>query len=331
MKRLTPVAGLSTLASAFAFTACLAQTAPAPAPAPTPAPRFSVESWVFKPTPTAYSGVHRPVWHIADLLAANRGKADWAQTVVDDQWFHTQYISMGPGKKTPVVYYSDTLTWFIVYSGQVRFNVKGQDPIVATRDFMVQIPARTPYSIETVGDAPSVRLEVHIAGATPNYPVADNAEPPKAPPGFVTVKVNVTGAAPTAKARSLDYDKLVVSNPNPNPPRPTGPDGDTFFIRDARVFAVPIRGPGVAMPPASNIGHFHTGLAEWWYVLEGDMNVRVEGQGDVEAHHGDLVYTPMGSYHRTVMVGKPNSTRVAIGATGMNDAGASFAAEGTGP
>lgn len=333
MKRRDLRAGLSALALAatatFGFApAAGAQPAEGAAARPaTPAPgRLAIESWVFKPRMTPYTAPHRPVWHIADILAAHRGKTDWAQPVIKDQWFNTQYISMGPGKTTPTTFDADTITWFIVQSGQVRFNVKGQDPIVAGPDFMVQVPARTPYSLETVGNVPSVRLETYVAGATPNFPVADNPTPPVAPPGFETVKVNVSGGAPTAKARALDYDRLVVNNPDPKAPRPTGPDGDSFFIRDARAFVVPIRSAGVAMPSEANIGHFHTGLAEWWYVLEGDMNVKIEGVGTVEAHHGDIVYSPMGRYHRTVMVGKPMSTRVATGATGMNDAGASFMA-----
>jgi hypothetical protein len=49
-----------------------------------------------------------------------------------------------------VVAIHDTLIWFIINSGQVRFTFKGFDPIVAGEDSMVQIPARIPYSIETV-------------------------------------------------------------------------------------------------------------------------------------------------------------------------------------
>src|SRR6516225_833129 len=117
-------------------------------------------AWVFKPKAAPYVEPNRPVWHVTDILAAHKGQANWAQPVVKDQWFDVQYISMRPGEKTPTSYQADTVIWFVVYSGQIRFTVKGHDPFVASKDFLVQLPMRTPYSMETVGDAPSVRLEV---------------------------------------------------------------------------------------------------------------------------------------------------------------------------
>ena len=113
----------------------------------------------------------------------------------------------------------------------------------------------------------------------------------------------------------LDYDKEVVNSPNP--PKRLG-----FFVRNANGFAVPIRSAPTPIPP-NDIGHFHTGLAEFWYVLEGDMDVRIEGLPDlVKGHHGDLIYAPMGRYHRTIMVGAPFSTRLAMG--GVTDSGAAL-------
>jgi hypothetical protein len=56
------------------------------------------------------------------------------------------------------------------------------------------------------------------------------------------------------------------------------------------------------------------------------MDVRIEGLPDlVKAHQGDLVYAPMGRYHRTIMVGSPKSTRLAMG--GVTDSGAAFMPE----
>jgi len=274
--------------------------------------------WVFKPNDISYKAPNKPVWHIADILAAHKGQTDWAQPVIKDQWFLAQYISMGPGQKTRTEEESDTLIWFIVQSGQIRFTIKGVDPFVASKDFMVQVPMRTPFSMETVGDTPSVRFEVRTADNAPIFPVADNPTPPKAPPGYTTVKVDIGGAggamgpsySDTMKPY-LDFDKDVVNNPNPPPARG---GGGNFFVRDAHGFAVPIRGAGVPLPPDSNIGHFHLGLAEFWYVLEGDLDVKIEGVPDiVHGHYGDVVYSPHGAYHRTTLVGKPFSTRVAEG------------------
>jgi mannose-6-phosphate isomerase-like protein (cupin superfamily) len=279
--------------------------------------------WVFKPKDISFVPPNKPVWHIADILAAHKGQTDWAQTVMKDQWFVIQYISLGPGKKTPVSYASDTVRWFIIKSGQAKFTIKGQEPFIASKDFMVQVPMRTAYSIETVGNEPSVRFEVRVADDGPVFPVADNPTPPDAPPGYTTVKVSsgikATTPDPTRKTY-LDFDKDMVNNPNP---APRGAGGDNFFVRDARGFEVPIRGAAVPPPPDTNIGHFHLGLAEWWYVLEGEVDVKIEGVPDVvKGYYGDLIYSPQGAYHRTALVGKPFSTRVASGA--VTDSGSSF-------
>lgn len=276
-------------------------------------------AWVFKPKASPYIEPNRPVWHIEDILAAHKGKASWTQPVVMDRWFKVQYTSMGPGEKTPTSYQDDTIIWFVVYSGEIRFTIQGREPFVASKDFLVQVPMRTPYSMETVGDTPSVRLEVRRADSAPVFPVADNPAPPTAPPGYETVKVGARSPAPTPGEPAqmfLDYDKEVINNPNP-------PRRVAFFVRDANGFAVPIRSAPTPIPPDNDIGHFHTGLAEFWYVLEGDMDVRIEGIPNlVKAHQGDLVYAPMGRYHRTIMVGSPYSTRLAMGS--VTDSGSSL-------
>jgi mannose-6-phosphate isomerase-like protein (cupin superfamily) len=301
---------LCAASGALVFMTMLAGMAQAQAPAAAPAGngRPTITAWVFKPRDAPYAAPNKPVWHVAE-----------------DRWFNIAYVSMGPGKKTPVSFEADTLSWLVVYSGQVRVSIKGQEPFVAGKDFIVQIPMRTPYSLETVGDAPSVRFEVHDADAATVYPVADNPTAPKAPPGFEAVKVNVgtpgAAAAGGPAKLALDYDKDVI---NSTAPRPAGGGGANFFVRDSKGFAVPIRS-APAKVAADDVGHWHSGLAEFWYVLEGDMDTRIEGIPDlVHGHQGDVVYAPMGRYHRTIMVGAPMSTRLAMG--GVTDSGASFTA-----
>jgi mannose-6-phosphate isomerase-like protein (cupin superfamily) len=270
-----------------------------------PAPRTTL-AWTFKPKVAAYIAPNKPVWHITDIVASHKGQANWTQSAVKDQWFHVQYISMAPGEKTRTSYQADTVVWFVVYSGQLRFMIQGHDPFIATKDFLVQVPMRTPYSMETVGDTPAVRLEVNVAGSSQVFPVDTNPTPPMAPPGYEAVKIGARSPASTADKPApvyLDYDKDVINNPNP-------PSRIGFFVRDSNGFAVPIRSAPTPIPPDTDIGHFHTGLAEFWYVLEGDMDVRIEGLPDlVKAHQGDLVYSPMG-------------TRLAMGS--IIDSGASF-------
>ena len=48
-----------------------------------------------------YVAPHKPHTKLAEVLAKHKGKADWVEPVVDDDNLHADYISMGPGKKTP--------------------------------------------------------------------------------------------------------------------------------------------------------------------------------------------------------------------------------------
>ena len=116
--------------------------------------------------PGDWTPPHKPHTKLADLLARHKGKAEWVETVVDDDTLHAEYISMGPGQKTPRRMNADTREWWVVQSGQIRFTIDGIEPFVASKGFLVQVPYRTMYTMETVGSEPSLRFEVNIARAT---------------------------------------------------------------------------------------------------------------------------------------------------------------------
>jgi mannose-6-phosphate isomerase-like protein (cupin superfamily) len=288
--------------------------------------------YAFKPKDISYKAPMKPVWHIADILAAHRGQADWEQPVVKDPWFFIQYISMGPGKKTPVSMQGDTAILFIVNSGRARFTFKNFPPIEAGEDGMVSIPPRTPYAIETIGDKPSIRFEVRNVMAGTLFPVTDNPTPPKAPPGYETVRVDCNcmfGSVKDMKPNYFDYGGWAKANPN-TVRASIPPKGTANFFMDPNLFMNTSRSvTGVPLPPPSVIGHFHTGQAEWWYVLEGHMATRIEGQGDVYGEHGDVIYSPQGAYHQTIMLGKP-STRTPAGKTGVMDSAIALVPAGSG-
>src|SRR5688572_17592008 len=67
-----------------------------------------------------WTGVHRPHTKLRDVLARHHGQADWAETIVDDESLFAQWISMGPGRKTPRRMNGDTREWWIVQSGTLR-------------------------------------------------------------------------------------------------------------------------------------------------------------------------------------------------------------------
>ena len=59
----------------------------------------------------------------------------------------------------------------------MKVTIEGQEPFVATKGFLVQVPYRVPYSMETVGDEPAMRFEVRAAGEMPSYPVSETPTP----------------------------------------------------------------------------------------------------------------------------------------------------------
>ena len=101
-----------------------------------------------------YVAPHKPHTKLADVLAKHKGQADWVEPVVDDDNLHADYISMGPGKKTPRRMNADTREWWVIQDGQIRFTIDGQEPFVASKGYLVQVPYRNMYTMETVGDRP---------------------------------------------------------------------------------------------------------------------------------------------------------------------------------
>ena len=283
--------------------------------------RGSTTAWVFKPaTPGIYTPPNRPHWKLPEVLAKHAGSGNWAEPVIKDEHFFVQYISLGLAGKTPTSLQVDTIIWFIVKRGQLRFNIKGQTPFVASKDFIVQIPMRTPYSMETVGDEPSVRLEVRIADGATAYPVDENPNPPQAPAGYVAVKALI-GRGPEAYADGvkpyLDFQKEYVHAEKPRP------GGGPFYVTNARGFVAVNRSQGVPPAEPTNLGHFHLGLNEFWMVMEGEVDFQLEGIPDlIRAYDGDVVYAPRGSFHRASNGGSGMSTRIPMG--GVIDSGAAI-------
>ena len=124
-----------------------------------------------------WTGVHKPHTKLADVLARHKGEQDWAETIVDDESLFAQWVSIGPGRKTPRRMNGDTREWWIVQSGTLRFAIEGREPLVATKGFMVQVPYRTFYQIENVGTEPALRFEVNVARARKLYPMDEMPVP----------------------------------------------------------------------------------------------------------------------------------------------------------
>jgi mannose-6-phosphate isomerase-like protein (cupin superfamily) len=251
---------------------------------------------------TGWKAPHKPVWKLSDILAAHKGKPNWTQLVVDDEHLHAEYIQMAPGGKTPRRLHPDTREWWVIQDGQIRFTIDGQEPFVASKGYLVQVPYRTFYSMETVGDKPSLRFEVNIAQAKTQYPV-DEA-PPKLP-GFEFVKTTVAGKGKYENGNRpfIDFNAVVA-----------GTETQRRFIADDRAVSNIIFGDPKTQRPVTDAdkGHFHPECAEFWFILLGKMEYKMEGAGMIYADQGDIVYAPKMHWHRPRFSGDGPACRLAM-------------------
>jgi mannose-6-phosphate isomerase-like protein (cupin superfamily) len=256
-------------------------------------------AWAPKPArPAPYVVPNRPIWTLSDILKQHAGQKDWTQTIVKTPQFIGEYISMGPGEKTQTVFYADDRVMWVIEAGQIRFNIQGQQPFVASKGFLVQVPFRVPYSMETVGDTPSLRFEVRPAGQEPIYPIS---ETPQLVPGVKYVEATYTGHGEYDAINHpfLDFYKDVVHGKHSG-----------RFVQDDHTGMGVIRGPGVLTPPPKNFGHFHESFDEFWFILEGHLDFLIEGEPLIHAAQGDIVMAPRGRWHRATNASTGMSTRL---------------------
>ena len=264
--------------------------------------------WAPKKTPVeAYVAPNRPLWKLADVLAIHKGERTWTQPIVRNKDLAADWRQLAPGTKTEPVMYPDNRVGMIVWSGQVRVSMEGQEPFVASKGFEIDVPFRIPFTLETIGGEPALWLEVHQADDTPIYPVATHPEKPKDPPGYTYTKVVLSGGPGTWDAQNkpyLDYFKDVVE----------GGKRATAFIASDHMFVNNIRGRGVQTPPPTNLGHFHVDFSEFWLIMEGNVDYQIEGVPFFTAQPGDVVTAAMGRWHRASFGGPVGQmgTRVAI-------------------
>jgi quercetin dioxygenase-like cupin family protein len=262
--------------------------------------------------PQAWTPPHKPHTRLADLLARHKGQGDWIESMVDDDTLHAEYISMAPGRKTPQRMNADTREWWVVQDGQIRFTIDGQEPFVASKGYLVQVPYRTFYAMETVGDRPSLRLEANIARARKMYPVS--ATPvPAAGVEYVRARVAGRGTYDGGNKPYVDFNAVVA-----------GTDRTRQFLNDARAVANIILGRGIPPPPSSNKGHFHTESSEFWFILLGQIRYTIEGLPTFVADQGDIVYVPKQRWHLASFAGDGMSARLAM--NGYPDLAHSFEA-----
>jgi mannose-6-phosphate isomerase-like protein (cupin superfamily) len=83
-------------------------------------------------------------------------------------------------------------------------------------------------------------------------------------------------------------------------------------VSDDRGFSNVIRGRGTPTPPSTDLGHFHTYGAEFWFVAEGQIDVQIEGVDElVSGFPGDIITAVRGRFHRASAGGTGMATRIA--------------------
>jgi mannose-6-phosphate isomerase-like protein (cupin superfamily) len=264
-----------------------------------------IPSWAPKPvTPSKWVAPHKPHTKIAEVKASHKGQANWHQTIVDDDHLNGVYVQNAPGMKVGRRFHPDTRCWWVVMDGQIRFEIEGQDPFVATRGSMVQVPMQTIFSFETIGDKPSLRFEVNIAKAKTLYP--QDVQPPKISGiEFIPVRLNrKPGPYDNGNKPHINLHELAKA---------PGYKGGRF-VHDDRAVSNIIYGRNADLPPVNDKerGHYHPECAEFWVVMLGQIRYKMENAGVIVAEEGDIVYAPPFTFHAPRWWGDGPSCRLAM-------------------
>ena len=262
--------------------------------------------WAPKPIQLpAYTGSLRPHIKLAELKARHRAEQDWRELLVNDGHLQAEYLSSPPGSTVSKRMHPDSRAWWVVMDGQIRVEIEGQQPLVATKGSLVQVPKQTIYSMETIGDRPSLRFAVNLADAKTLYP--QDAQPPPIA-GFKWVPIPLNRMPAPYENGNRPHTNLYEAA-KAAPKYTGGP-----FVRDDKVTATIIYGYEKDLPPLDpkDRGHFHPDSPEFWIVMAGQIEYLFENREAFVADEGDVAYAPASTYHRARFHGPGPSTRLAI-------------------
>jgi quercetin dioxygenase-like cupin family protein len=263
--------------------------------------------WAPKPIEVpGYTPLQKPWIKLSELKARHQNDKDWREVLVDDGRLTGEYIFASAGTKVGKRLHPDTREWFAVVEGEVKVDIEGQEPFVATRGSLVNIPRQTIYSLETIGDRPSLRFVVNVARAKTLYP--QDVEPPAPPAGtrWTAVTINrVPGQYDAFNQPHLNIHEAAAKNANYTGGR---------FVRDDKSEMLVLYGSEKNLPPLdpNDKGHFHAESAEFWLVFAGQIRYAFEGQQPFVASEGDVVYVPANTWHATRYSGPTPSCRLSI-------------------
>lgn len=280
-----------------------AQTPSAPERRPAPLVAWAPK----KAPPRPWTEPNRPWWKLDEVRALHTGEANWTQPVIRNKDLVADWHQLAPGGKTRTLAYSDNRTAIIVWEGELRVSMEGYEPFTARKGFEINVPLRVPFTLESVGSTPALYFQLNAASDMPLYPVETTPRKPTEVAGWEYEQRLIPGEPGGFDERHrpyLDYYGDVVN----------GDERAGAFIADQHMFVNNIRGPATPTPPPSNLGHFHIGYDEFWFVMEGNVTLQVEGQPVFTAAAGDIISAPQGHWHRASFGGPVGQigTRVAI-------------------
>jgi mannose-6-phosphate isomerase-like protein (cupin superfamily) len=267
--------------------------------------------WAPKTKPFPYTAPHKPITKLADVKAAHAKEKSWRHQVVKDEHLSSEWIQDLPGTKAPRQLHPDTREWWVIHEGQMRFEIEGQQPIIASKGSMVQVPMQTFFSYETIGDKPSLRFQTNVVNARTLY--AKDQDPKSLPKmeayDYIPVRVGRrVGYYDHGNKPHVTYDELAK-----------GVDsgklkGTVRVVEDDRGTTNFIYGRASQLPPINpnDKGHYHPESAEYWLVMSGQIRYPIEGQGVIIAGEGDVVYVPKFTFHAPRWYGEGASCRLAF-------------------
>jgi quercetin dioxygenase-like cupin family protein len=262
--------------------------------------------WAPKPaTPPAYTPPHRPHVRLTDLKAAHGGQTSWRQRVVDDGQSRGEYVQDAPGMRVGPQFHPDTRQWWAVIEGEMRVEIEGQEPFVARRGSVVQVPKQRLYSFETIGATPSIRFEVNVHDAKTLYPTGGGPPAPVAGVNWVQARYTRRPAAyENGNLPHVNLHEAIAARARFTQNVVRDPHFEVLFIYGLEKELEPL-------DPADR-GHFHPESAEFWLVMAGQIRYDIEGVPVFVADEGDVVYAPPSTYHLARFHGPVASCRLSI-------------------
>ncbi len=281
----------------------------------------------------AYVPPNKPHTRLADLKAKYKNQAAWRETVVKDGESQADYVSMAPGTKVTPRLHPATPSLFVVFEGEMRWQIENQEAFTAKRGSMVNIPSWTIFSYDVIGSVPAVFVEVNAIHFDTVHPATGAA--PDALPGRVVTRTRFNERKPTPYVAPNKPHFNLHDSIKANPARPAGVQTRTEHLyananygfadpndpANPNRSAAPGRGAGPAPAPAASprdfapnvpAGHLHPGSSEWWIVLVGQISAKFES-GSYIGQEGDILYAPPYLSHAMANHGPGGSCRIAIG------------------